>query len=259
MKRFLLLLAVVVASASSARADLVIDDFSTPQPLTLSQSPYNHTQSVFGTGLIGGYREFLLQSFPAGRSSSMAEVVTQDGILQLNNPNGYKDKFGNWVPGVSSILEVRYDGSSFGATPNPNGFSATDVTQGGSNVGIAFSASNDFGDTPSILQGGTIKFTLYDQNGNSGLGSVTLAKSGFDMLNYFIPFLGNFSGVDLTKITSVVAVIDTSNDGAQDIVLSSFSFTAPAPPGVILAASALILGACYSWRVRRNAKTTCAV
>jgi hypothetical protein len=240
MKRLLFVTVIALLPTSFARADIIIDNFSSNQLLVTST--WDHNQSGPNSGVLGSYREMRLNIIPPDPDggASLAQVTSGNRRLSLNNGDGLK-----------STLELRYDGSSFGGAYNTSGLSPTvDATESGHNLGIGFTARNDYGSTTDGI-GATVTFTLNSTGGGESTYSVTLVESGTAFVSYFIPFLWFTGTADLSQLSAMKIFVDSTNDTAQDVVFTTFSFTTPAPSGLILGAFALAIGGGYAWRQRR--------
>jgi hypothetical protein len=235
MRKLLILLALCALPAI-ARADIVIDNFSSAQFLVTDTT--TSSQSGPDVGVFGSYREMILTVIPSGGPNNTAQVVASQGRMVLNTSNDTR-----------SILETRYDGITSGGAYVGTSLAPTDVTEGGVNKGVAFLAKNDIGEVAG-LGGATVALTVTSTTGHS-TASITLVESaGF--LWYFVPFSSFVGTADLTAIRGV-RVIVSNNDDAEDVDMAALSFAVPAPSGVVLSGLGLAIGLAYAYRRRRLA------
>jgi hypothetical protein len=244
MNKFLTLLALVALPASSARADIVIDDFSTPQFVSIGLPPPlvdTPASQVSGTGILGGYRDMILTRV-AGDTLTYSQAYFASGTNQLVFDNG---------TGVKAKLAVQYDGDDQATftTYKTNGLTAFDASQGGNNTGVGFLAKADIG--ASAATAPTVTFFISTASGTYQ-STVALTEGSAGFTNYFVPFT-SFVGFDpLTMpVTGVMYEIDATRDFAQDVAFQLVGFTAPAPSGIILGGMAIVIGSGYAWRRRR--------
>jgi len=246
MKKLLVLLTLAAVPASSVRADIVIDDFATSQFLVTNGTASN--QSGPNAGVFGSYREMILTVIPAGGGANISQVIASNNTLSIGNGNGLK-----------SILEVRYDGVSFGGAYNPTGVAPpVDVTQAGLNKGLVFTARNDASAIPGSA-GATVSVTLSSSALNQSSASVTLLESGNGFISYFVPFTSFLGTANLNAISGIKFVVDTTNDFAEDVDLFHLAFAVPAPSGIVLGGMALALGLAFAWRRHRTMSVAAAL
>lgn len=211
MHRKLVALAALLALASSsARADLVIDDFgSSAQSATVTG--LGSTSSTTAAAVLGGTRTLFLDvtDNPLNRSA-VASVDTTTGYFFLETGAG-----------VGANGSIVYDAGGTGL--------------GGVNLasfGSQFTFDVVFGDA-SLALGIQVTDTL------GGTDTVTLSTPGVGLVNFVF---GNFSGVDFSSIASV-AVLFSAPDGA-DLALNFVGVTGGTnvPPVVPEPTSAGLMG-----------------
>src|SRR5262245_4100367 len=130
MRKLLILLALGALTAP-ARADIVIDNFSTNQTLSIGAGILGTVSGqISGPGILGNFRDMVLTKVagvPATSSDAFFDGTV--GTLFFSAGNGNR-----------ATLDLQYDGGTDAATPANyvvNGLAAFDATQGGANLGVA--------------------------------------------------------------------------------------------------------------------------
>lgn len=247
-----------LAGADTARAAIVIDDFtpSTQQSVTIGPSSAANPITVFATidnsGILGGNRELQLTRRLGNGvvNGSVGFGFNVPGILQYGSN------------GANGNLLLTYDGNqSSDVAGNANNLGPIDATQGGLNDGIFFVAGSDLGTVITIraISGAT------GANVTSAIALGTISSIDTPTQAVFIPFTA-FTGVNFTMLSSLLINVNSTNTLANgaggtintDVSLDLFSFDsrgAVAPePGTIggaLTAVALLAGGGWMRRRRR--------
>jgi hypothetical protein len=248
------------------RADIIIDDFSTTQSLTISAggtSPVTVQSQAGGSGIVGGFRDMILtRTFGDDQSSTQAFFSTINGANILTFRNAL---------GVKATLDLQYDANDWAGLGDPtyssivtyvsNGITAFDATQGDTLLGVAFHAASDDGGTTSVAPTVTVRLSSGLATYSSTVTLIETASPGLPVFNYyFIPFAAfGISNAQLHSVTGVDFYIDASQDHSQDIQFRLVGFTTPAPSGVVLAGMAMAIGLAYAWRRHRTTNAVAAI
>ncbi|AMV35899.1 PEP-CTERM sorting domain-containing protein [Planctomyces sp. SH-PL62] len=211
MHRKLVALAALLALASSsARADLVIDDFGSSAQ-SAAVTGLGSTSSTTAAAVLGGTRTLFLDvtDNPLNRSA-VASVDTGTGYFFLESGAG-----------VGANGSIVYDAGGAG-------LGGVDLASSGSQ----FTFDVVFGDA-SLALGIQVTDTL------GGTDTFTLSTPGVGLVNFLF---GNFSGVDFSSVASI-AVLFSAPDGA-DLALNFVGVTGgnTTPPVVPEPTSAGLMG-----------------
>lgn len=231
-----LTLAAVVLTTSAARADVIIDNFFTPDPA----ATYSLSAAVPDTfnrtdGLAGGITRDLTVTQTqnllglAGQTSGAIGTTGLGGVFALGTN-----------PGATAFARLLYTN----ATPQ-------DLSAGGTALVFTF-LSTDLNIPFSVtVSDGT--------NSSTQIGTVSSTTSfSFD--------LSGFAGVNLANVTSIEFLLNQNAMTAASTQSADFTITdirvttpsgvVPAPPAALLALAALpVLGA---WRMAKARKTVAA-
>ena len=166
-----LVAAIATLSATTVRADVVVDAFTVAQT-TMATAPGLITTTASGAGILGGTRTMSVFLDPANPTPPFALgfVNTGSGFLSgtFTNPN---------IPPGGSYFDLLYNVAS------------TDVS-GGVTPGFKFSASSQTGSTIKITANGTSTATV-------------LVPDGASFTNYFITLASFSDPTVFTHLTSV--------------------------------------------------------
>ncbi len=228
---------------SQARASLLIDHFLTPsagQHVSTAAPSGPAFNGAVATGAIGGTREATVTAasgvttsvafdVPSGQVNSGIATITS-GITQAET-------------GATSTALLVWDAKTTdGAgvvTPNP-GFGPMNFLTAGSSIDSLLSFTNP------TAGAGSVKYTLYNANGNSSTATATIPFTNglFQILS--VPLAAFTGNADLTVVTAVTAlytdIITTSNPpGASYNIAIDFVQVVPEPATVASALSGVML------------------
>ncbi len=232
MIRTLIVAACVTHWLAMPSYGVLIDSFQTPQLLVSNGQPV--ISQVFGNGMVGGYRDAVLQSLGPNEGS----IDIQGGHLTFTTAVDTNAQFALGWDGVIA---------SFPLSPNTSGLGDVDMTQGGTLNALAVTVS--FSNQPF-----EIEFNLFQSGNRHDHGVVSIPGGVLAPTTFVVRFadftIGSSSGVraDYSRINAVnMGVIpDTSGLSFQlDCIETVF---VPEPSSIALACVGLI--ALAGWRVR---------
>jgi hypothetical protein len=236
----LLLLAV-----SSAHADVLVDDFSAYQFLSLSGGPSGYKSGFGGLsagGILGGQREVFLERLSSNSGSVSADVngSFSDAVSFASSP------------ATSGRSLFTYDGADSIFGINHTGLGGLDLTEGGMNMGFMVNATSDLG--------ATLRLSVYtDADRFSTRSFFVSADPSFTFTNYFNSWStfsagGSLGGADFANVGAITVELDGSMIPGTDVGIDFFASVVPEPSGAM---SVLATGLVLSCRRRRAVARRC--
>jgi hypothetical protein len=244
LRRLLLSAVLAALSATGARADIIIDNFTTTG---MSVANTNPSTSVFqggaASGAIGGARVVTVVNGP-NVFNSTATVTPALGRFDFASQVA--------PPPNASTFTLKYDGS-IGSALNPTGLGGIDIlAQGG--LGINLVADNTSNNVEPV------SFRFYT-NATSYSDATVNVPSGAANSKFFVPFgafvegAGAAAPANFHSLGALVTTISYGNQQGSAGSIESISFAQPAvPEPSSLALSGLasgLVGAGY-WLRRRK-------
>jgi hypothetical protein len=216
--------AVVFAAVSPAA--VLIDDFSASQALVIPPDTDPADSNVpTGATAIGGTRAIILDRTSGTAGSSVRIDTLVPGQLAFSNEAG-----------TASELTIIWDGDN-DTSLNPNGFTAVDLSEGGSSDRIRIRTSGDFALNAT--------FTLWSSAGNVALWNFILpsAPADVDVDLIFSAPSNTFGSFDLSAVTAAqLEVIGVANsDRTIDFISANGENPIPEPMSLSLVGGALLL------------------
>lgn len=223
--RFVLPALAIMATAGSASASIIIDDFSTDAAENVISTVDQDTLQQSGAGIIGGQRDVLqvVDTNPFGRNSRFA---VNSGVLFFEEGSD-----------VSGSLTLDYDGDDvedgMGDLDNNGGLSL-DLTSGLDN---GFAIDFEFAD-----QGLQVFIDAYTGSDFSTVSGTVADIAGAQTLNLFFSdfVVSSGAGVDLTNVTRLVVRFEPQNAATDFAVDTIRTSVIPGPAAGLAFASGLI-------------------
>ncbi len=196
---------------------LLIDDFFTSQAATASPPAPSTQSSLQGfsdeTEVIGQERDLV------------ANLVTGDGEVEMRvNPFGGRDTLRfNADVGATGSGQVIWDGVDGDAASISLGLSGRDLTQAGSETGIALWIGAALADATA-----TVRIYQGSDTNTSELSIAIPVTSGGQATSYqFLPFSSFTGSVSPTDVDAIELFLDANTSGANDIEVGLIGANGP--------------------------------
>lgn len=219
--------AALLATGERASASFVISSFSMNQQVVVFGPPPGFktgSDTSVAAGSVGGYRTIIVDRIAPPNTQGFVVAdsnLTQPGFFTLSSPTG-----------VTSSVELRFDGNNAGPIINPSGLGGVDITQGGVNTGILFRMVSDIGAPLTV--------TAYSGAGNSSQATTLIpADPTFTLHDVFLPFAAfattGGTGADFANLGALSFMIDGSASPSLDAQIDFISAVAvPEPSSLAL-------------------------
>lgn len=274
-KAVLIAFAVVGASHSIARADIMIDDFTTTQTVNAPTGGFNPVVSNITSGaalkILGDQRDVVVERvIPGGTGNSGVTTTFSAGTAAF--PENSKI-FSDGAPSVDGYLRLTYDGSadeSDGESGDPGvtntldatlGLGGIDLTEGNSNSAFVFVGLKNSGTTDvtgritvysSATDYSTRNFLIVDEifGGNTGTAIVSF--------NTFVTASG--SGADFSDVRAIVFEFDLNSATGSDLEIDDLmaggpvGSELPVPEPASIALLAIGIFGLVGYAIRRKRK-----
>jgi hypothetical protein len=228
-RAFVFLAAIFLLSAATVRADLIIDQFNTPDDQSLKVTTKNpvDTNVTQASSAIGGWRDISLHEV-AGQPMYVDVFSDPGSGLYFTEGTGQAYTIVTWA-GADTSSKPQYD-------LNAN------LTSGGDDRFLL----NVIGVTGTGID---VTMTVYSNGGTNSSTTttpVTVTSTG-EIPLLFSSFSGN---ANLTDVNAIVLELSGVGHAGSDIALSSLTTAAPEPSTLVLAAMGVValLGVGRKWR-----------
>lgn len=242
MKLKTLLSAIALLACANANAELLIDDFSTPQGLlAVGGAPGSASNTAFGAGILGGYRDLYLS------------LVSGTGVATANVAGGTY-KYGTSGDDTSGNAKIRWDGDKLGSGASghldaldPTGLcDPVCVNLSGNGSAITFSVSAEY-DTVLTTTLGNVDVIIYNGAGGTATYSFDIIVTGgpqtfaIDFTDIDWVFGGSFiANGGFTNVGAILVDIDTNSTAIKlDIDLDQVEVV-PEPAALALVGVGLL-------------------